>query len=90
MRALIRVCAAVFVLLLTTFGQSPARAGTVTCTAETGYSDCVRYTYSGANQTFVVPAGVTSIRVKLWGGRRRRRRYGVLVGNKRRRRRRVR
>lgn len=26
------------------------------------------YTYTGADQTYTVPAGVTSIRVKMWGG----------------------
>lgn len=38
------------------------------CTPDAPYTQCTRYTASGANQMFVVPAGVTSIHVRLWGG----------------------
>ncbi|MGQ3892890.1 beta strand repeat-containing protein, partial [Legionella sp. CNM-4043-24] len=37
------------------------------CTPTSGYQGCTRYTATGGNQTFVVPAGVTSIYVTLWG-----------------------
>jgi CshA-type fibril repeat protein len=50
---------------------SPAAAGDdpagVACTAEVGYVGCLRFSMNGADQTFTVPAGVTQLRVKVWG-----------------------
>ena len=34
-----------------------SNAAQVSCTASPGYTDCIRVTYSGADQTFTVPAG---------------------------------
>ncbi|MGH9113681.1 MAG: hypothetical protein ACRDZN_15495, partial [Acidimicrobiales bacterium] len=45
----------------------PAAAAAVACTPGAGFNNCVRFTNSGADQTFVVPKGVTSINVRLWG-----------------------
>ena len=45
----------------------PLHAAEVACTPEAGFSHCVRITYSGATQTFLVPAGATVLRVKAWG-----------------------
>ncbi len=51
------------------FGALPnlAHAAAVACAPQTGYTNCLRYTYSGASQAFVVPAGVTQIKTTLWG-----------------------
>ena len=46
---------------------SPAAAAGAICTPDTGYTNCLRYTYTGADDSFTVPAGVTSVAVKLWG-----------------------
>ncbi|MFC5007704.1 hypothetical protein ACFPIJ_59095 [Dactylosporangium cerinum] len=43
-----------------------AAAASTTCTP-VSYTNCVRFGYTGADQTFTVPAGVTSLRLKLWG-----------------------
>ncbi|SDO25827.1 conserved repeat domain-containing protein, partial [Polaromonas sp. JS666] len=45
-----------------------AQAGQVACTPSTGYTNCTRITYSGADQTFTVPANITSVYIKAWGG----------------------
>lgn len=37
------------------------------CTPDAGYNRCVAYTYTGADQAFVVPTSVTQINVKAWG-----------------------
>lgn len=42
-----------------------AMAGT--CTPDPGYSHCQTFSYSGSMQSFTVPAGVTSMDVRLWG-----------------------
>jgi uncharacterized repeat protein (TIGR01451 family)/LPXTG-motif cell wall-anchored protein len=44
-----------------------AAAATVTCTPSTGYTNCVRLTFSGANQTWTVPAGVEAVKLQVWG-----------------------
>lgn len=44
-----------------------ANAAQVNCTADAGYTNCVRFTYSGADQTFTVPAGAISLNVRAWG-----------------------
>ena len=48
-------------------GNQNAAAGSVACTPDSGFANCTRITYSGGDQTFTVPANVTSIKVKMWG-----------------------
>lgn len=48
-------------------GATPASAAAVACSPATGFNNCVQYTYSGAAQTFRVPAGVTQVSVNLVG-----------------------
>ncbi|MEV0565273.1 glycine-rich protein [Dactylosporangium sp. NPDC050588] len=45
---------------------APAQAAAVTCTPVNG-TDCVRFTYTGADQTFTVPPGITLIEAALFG-----------------------
>lgn len=49
------------------FLSAPAGAGQVACTPQTGYNTCVQITYSGADQTFTVPTGVSAVFLKAWG-----------------------
>ena len=49
------------------FTTATANAAQVTCTADVGYTNCVRFTYSGADQTFTVPAGAINLNVRAWG-----------------------
>lgn len=62
----------VFVLAISgiTVGATttPAKAAIVSCAPGAEYNNCVQYTYSGGNQTFTVPKGVTEIRATLDGG----------------------
>ena len=44
-----------------------AQAAQVSCTPSTGYANCLRFTYDGADQAFTVPTGVTALFVKAWG-----------------------
>ncbi|MGW2226670.1 DUF7927 domain-containing protein [Streptomyces formicae] len=46
---------------------SRSRRATESCTPDTGFTHCVRYTSSGADQTFAVPAGVSRLDVRMWG-----------------------
>ncbi|GHF39405.1 hypothetical protein GCM10018790_16520 [Kitasatospora xanthocidica] len=39
----------------------------VSCTPSSGFTNCARFTYSGGDQTFTVPAGVSSVYARLWG-----------------------
>lgn len=58
------------VVLIPLAAASPAAADIATpsgCLPETGYTQCVRYVATGVEQTFTVPAGVTSVRAKVWG-----------------------
>jgi|GEM_PF-4441685 len=48
------------------FGAN-ADAAQVSCTPDAGFNTCIRFTNAGADQSFVVPVGVTSVNVKLWG-----------------------
>jgi trimeric autotransporter adhesin len=59
LRALVFFAAAVL--------QTAAQAAVTPCTPTAGFTACLRYTFSGANQTFVVPTGVTNIEVRAWG-----------------------
>jgi CshA-type fibril repeat protein len=45
----------------------PAAAAGAACTPDAGYTSCVRYAYTGADDSFTVPAGVTSLKAKIWG-----------------------
>ena len=59
------------VIVIPLAAASPATAGDtpagVACTAETGYVGCLRFSSTGEDQTFTVPAGVTAVRAKVWG-----------------------
>ena len=44
-----------------------AQADQVVCTPSSGFNRCVQVTFSGSNQSFVVPANVTSVDVRAWG-----------------------
>jgi CshA-type fibril repeat protein len=46
--------------------QTPAAAVGVPCTS-LSFTDCMRFSYTGANQTFTVPAGITLISVDVYG-----------------------
>lgn len=46
---------------------APASAAEEECEAEAPFTNCARFTAEGADQTFVVPADVTSIDVRMWG-----------------------
>ncbi|WP_307598099.1 beta strand repeat-containing protein [Variovorax boronicumulans] len=59
--------AALWTLLALLLTPAPARAAQATCTPQSGYNSCVRVTYSGGDQTFTVPTGVTSVFIKAWG-----------------------
>jgi len=45
---------------------TPAKAQ-VACTPSPGFTNCVDFVYTGADQHFTVPTGVTSINIKVWG-----------------------
>lgn len=47
--------------------SAPAVADQLPCSPQSGYNACVQITYTGANQTFTVPTGVTSVFIKAWG-----------------------
>ncbi len=63
-RVLCKVLALVFLLANCT---SFATAAVTNCTPTAGFTACLRITYSGADQTFTVPTGITSIHVRAWG-----------------------
>ncbi|MFD0399480.1 hypothetical protein ACFVHI_15565 [Kitasatospora sp. NPDC127121] len=39
----------------------------VSCTPSATNTNCVRFTYSGGDQTFTVPAGVSSVYARVFG-----------------------
>ncbi|KJS56981.1 hypothetical protein VM98_03485, partial [Streptomyces rubellomurinus subsp. indigoferus] len=39
----------------------------VACTPSTGFTNCARFTYSGGDQTFTVPPGVSSVYARVFG-----------------------
>ena len=47
--------------------SSGAGAAQVSCTPSAGFNTCVQFTYSGAQQTFTVPEGVTTLDATLLG-----------------------
>src|SRR5580704_16977637 len=55
------------IITLAALPSAEAGAAQVTCTPTAGFTNCVQFTYSGADQTFTVPSGVTSLDVRLWG-----------------------
>ncbi len=54
------------------FVGSTAMATTPTspesCTPDGAYTSCLRFTFTGADQTFVVPYAVSSIKINVWAG----------------------
>lgn len=51
-------------------GQVPVLALEENCTPTAGFTNCVRFTYSGSNQTFTVPAGFVAgnfLHAEVWG-----------------------
>ena len=54
-------------LLLSMLSITSASAGTVDCTPTSGFNRCKRLTYSGTDQSFTVPSGVTSVDLRVWG-----------------------
>lgn len=54
-------------LAVTAGTRTPAEAAEEGCTPTAGFTDCARFTFSGGDQTFTVPDGVTSLDVRMWG-----------------------
>ncbi len=52
-----------------TQSTNPASAAQASCTPDAGYTGCVRFTNSGADQSFTLPAGAdpSNVLVKAWG-----------------------
>lgn len=48
-------------------GATAASAAIVDCAPTAGFTACKRITYSGGDQTFTVPSGITSISIRAWG-----------------------
>ena len=44
-----------------------AHGAQTTCTPQAGFTACTQFSYSGGDQTFNVPAGITSLNIKAWG-----------------------
>nr|WP_312986706.1 hypothetical protein [Comamonas koreensis] len=44
-----------------------ASAASSSCIPDAPNTQCLHVTAEGANQTFIVPAGITSVQVRLWG-----------------------
>ncbi|MEV7359175.1 LPXTG cell wall anchor domain-containing protein [Kitasatospora sp. NPDC091276] len=64
------VLAAVLVLApvpLVPLLAAPAAHAAQACPADAGYTDCLSFAYTGSDQDFTVPTGVSSIRAKAWG-----------------------
>jgi hypothetical protein len=57
------------VIVIPLAAASPAGAtpSSIPCLPDAGYAHCARYTYTGSDALFTVPAGVTSVHAKLWG-----------------------
>jgi LPXTG-motif cell wall-anchored protein len=47
--------------------SAPAEADALTCTPPAGFTNCVTYSFSGADQTFTVPAAVTTVYAEASG-----------------------
>lgn len=48
-------------------GLANSLAAEVACTPDAGLSQCTSFTFSGADQSFIVPEGVTALEVGMWG-----------------------
>lgn len=59
--------ASAIVLALGGLHANHAFANIVACTPDSGYTSCQSFYYTGAVQSFTVPANVTSVKVKAWG-----------------------
>ncbi len=46
---------------------APIATASTACTPDSGYGACERFSFTGADQSFTVPAGVTSVHVEVWG-----------------------
>ena len=57
----------ILLVLLASFVSAPTLAAQAACTPQSGFNSCVRVTYSGGDQSFTVPPGVTSVFIKAWG-----------------------
>jgi uncharacterized repeat protein (TIGR01451 family) len=55
------------IITLAALPSADAGAAQVSCTPTAGFTNCAEFTYSGADQTFTVPSGVTSLDVRMWG-----------------------
>ena len=44
-----------------------AHGAQTTCTPQASFTACTQFSYSGGDQTFTVPAGITSLNIKAWG-----------------------
>lgn len=56
-----------YVYCTNSVGNSPNSATSSPVIPNFVFNNNVTYSYTGANQTFTVPAGVTAVRFKLWG-----------------------
>ena len=61
------VVTAVLAVPLCLFGPAATPAMASTACTPVVFSDCVRFGYTGADQTFTVPTGVTILDLKVWG-----------------------
>ncbi|MFM9425586.1 hypothetical protein RCH10_002025 [Variovorax sp. GrIS 2.14] len=59
-RGAVLACLAV----LASFGAQGAQTA---CTPQAGFTACTQFSYSGVDQTFTVPAGITTLNFKAWG-----------------------
>jgi uncharacterized repeat protein (TIGR01451 family) len=55
--------------IVLTQATSPVAAAQAACTPDAGYTGCARFTNSGADQSFTLPAGAdpSNVLVKVWG-----------------------
>ncbi|WP_194292838.1 SpaA isopeptide-forming pilin-related protein [Streptomyces smaragdinus] len=58
---------AVSSLSLPAAARTRGASAAVDCVPQPGYTDCVRFTYSGGDQMFSVPPNVRSLHVQAWG-----------------------
>jgi hypothetical protein len=47
--------------------SAAAATASSTCTPQAPYAHCVRFSFTGSDQSFTVPKGVSTIRALLWG-----------------------
>ncbi len=64
------IAATISMVFSTLFPMSASIAAQVSCTASPGYTNCIRITYSGSDQSFTVPASYvpgSPLIVETWG-----------------------